>query len=56
MHPFFHFSEKYSLPPGGERGHVPAGQLRGVGIVAPYVGMQINPRDYVFRFAIPVEA
>ena len=24
------------------RGHVPAGPLRGVGIVAPYVGMQID--------------
>lgn len=30
------------------------GSLRALGIVVPYYGMQIEPEDYVFRFAIPL--
>ena len=29
--------------------------MRALGIVAPYVGIEIEPKDYVFRFAIPIE-
>ncbi|MBR1930984.1 MAG: MerR family transcriptional regulator [Lachnospiraceae bacterium] len=31
------------------------GPVRCIGIVAPYVGLDIAPKDYVFRFAVPVE-
>ena len=37
------------------RGHKIAGNTRTLGIVAPYRGMQIDPKDYVFRFAVILE-
>lgn len=40
----------------GRRGLEPAGPLYSMGIVGPYYGEEIDPADYIFRFAIPVEA
>ena len=37
------------------RGLKPIGPMRNIGVVAPYVGMHIEAKDYVFRFAVPVE-
>ena len=37
------------------RGLEAVGPMRALGIVAPYVGIEIEPKDYVFRFAIPIE-
>ena len=37
------------------RGHRIAGNTRTLGIVAPYRGMQIDPKDYVYRFAVIIE-
>ena len=34
------------------RGHRVTNSYRVLGIVAPYRGMQIDPKDYVFRFAV----
>ena len=37
------------------RGHKIAGNTRTLGIVATYRGMQIDPEDYVYRFAVIIE-
>lgn len=37
------------------RGHKVIGNYRALGIVAPYRGMQIDPDNYVFRFAVMVD-
>lgn len=37
------------------RGLRPVGHLRGIAIVAPYVGQEIDPRRYCSRIAVPVE-
>lgn len=37
------------------RGIAPAGPLYSMGVVGPYYGEEIDPKDYIFRFAIPVE-
>lgn len=36
------------------RGLTPAGAVRSVGVVAPYVGREFAEKDSVFRFAVPV--
>jgi len=38
-----------------ERGLTPDGYLRGIGIVAPYTGREINPKRYCSRCAVPVK-
>ena len=37
-----------------QRGLSSDGSMRALGLVVPYYGMQIEPEDYVFRFAIPL--
>lgn len=36
------------------RGLEPAGPLYSMGVVGPYYGEEVDPEDYVFRFAIPI--
>ncbi len=38
-----------------EMGVTPKGEARVLGIVAPYVGKNINPKNYVSRLAVPIE-
>ncbi len=38
-----------------ERGLTPDGFLRGIGIVAPYTGREIDPKRYCSRCAVPVK-
>ena len=39
----------------GRRGLTAVGPMRIIGIIAPYVGMEFEAKEYVLRFAIPVE-
>ena len=39
----------------GRRGIRPAGPCYGICILGPFFGVQIDPEDYVFRWAIPIE-
>lgn len=38
-----------------ERGLKPIGDMRALGLVAPYVGRDISPNSYVTRLVVPVE-
>jgi len=37
------------------RGIHPAGSVRFIGIVAPYIGKHISPDEYCYRIAVPIE-
>ena len=37
------------------RGLEPTGPLIGINVVGVFFGNEIDPEDYVFRFAIPIE-
>ena len=37
------------------RGIAPAGPLYSMGVVGPCYGQEIDPADYIFRFAVPME-
>lgn len=59
----YHGNEDRIMATGGEillkemkkRGLAPAGPLYGICVVGPYFGTEIDQKDYVFRWAIPVE-